>query len=219
MHINIDKYLDFHLFPELKNFSALKASLDGWEMGISGIALDHYQYLHYQPLFPDDNYKAKLHSSSPVTVGILISGGGDNATAHADVHELRSNPITKCLVRHAIFGRSMLDDLLIESISHTKEVGKVVSSSKTLDTFFGSEVTITLLSGGIVLIATVVIYGLFDRFIIQKYLTKEPHTGKVKKRTPEIENENAKEMVIIKDWSTEEKTHSKLQSQQSTELD
>ena len=129
--------------------------------------MDHYQYYHYKEILSDKIYNSKIHSSTPITVGVLFGWGNGQFNSEQTVHSL--NPITDCLTRHALLGKLILDEEIIKSLNHKSEVSNMrITNSKTVNTFFGEEVIFSLIAGGIILIIILFVYGLIDYFLVRK---------------------------------------------------
>ena len=141
-------------------------ALDSENSELSGIALDHYQYYHYKEILTEQFYIAKIHSSNPIAVGFLFGVG--NEGNHTIISHV-ANPLSECFTRHALLNKLILDEQIIESLNHTNEVSKfAISSSTTVNTFFGADVILPLIASGAILIVVLVTYGLLDYFILLK---------------------------------------------------
>ena len=141
---------------------ALKAMLDSPNGGLQGIGVDHYQYIHCKRHFPEPRYKIVLHSSNAVLVGLMISSS-TNGTLAADgsiVH--KSNPIVKCLTRHAMLERMTIGEQIISSLNHTHNLHQKPKGTSTINTFFGEEIIYGLIASGLILSLIIITYGIID---------------------------------------------------------
>ena len=124
---------------------------------IFGIALDHYQYLHYKSEFPKDLFHVDFHASAPITVGLLLAA--ENASAPL----FEGTPIQQCLYRQAVFGMWTLEDELMASLNHTREFVKTIQFDMTSDNFFGKTFKTILAIITIVLLCILLISALLFR--------------------------------------------------------
>ena len=172
--------------------------MDAPDSEIKGLALDHYQYYHYKAIFDDQIYKAKLHVSNPITVGILVAGGApDSGPEHGGATAHFSNPITDCLTRHALLGKITLDNQILDALNHSREISKLASPvSKTVNTFFTEEVIYSLVAGGIILVVILILYGFFDQFIVRKFLCH-------KRKSEEGNNKHNSDKIKTNDFNSD----------------
>ena len=161
--------------------TSLQAALDEEGSTIQGIAVDHYQFMHYKSLFNEANYSVKLKASPPVAVGILISVISNQIENHTI--------LVNCLSRQAILGKIELGEELMSSLNHSTEVKAEITNYK-VNEFFGKNYMIPLAFATIILLVVLIIYAFLDQFIFRKISIKIERKGKFNKKKKNISQDD-----------------------------
>ena len=130
---------------------------------IDGIAVDHYQFFHYKTYFPSDSYEIYLHTSAPVTVGVLFAPTRNSSVVS------RPTALHQCLYHQSAFGMWALEDEIIEFLSHSSKI-HVEKDDITADSLFGANFKLYIYISSSILICLLLVYGLIDQFLIRKVL-------------------------------------------------
>ena len=128
---------------------------------IDGIAVDHYQFLHYKKYFPSQSYKIYMHTSAPVTVGVLFSEENDSWLGCV------SSAFRQCLHQQAAFGMSTLENDIISFLNHSWKIPDQ-KLDKTADAIFDANFRRFIYIAASILVGLLVSFGILDHFLIRK---------------------------------------------------